>query len=310
VREDVRRAVEAAKAVSIPMDREILHVLPQEFVVDDQDGIGDPTGFTGSRLEVNVHVVTCSSTSAQNTVTCVNRAGLEVVDTVLTQLAAAEACLTQDEKELGVALIDLGGGTTDIAIFEKGALWHTAVLQVGGEHFTNDVAVALRTPVGEAEKIKKKHGCALTSMVPEDDSIEVPSVGGRKPRIMARQVLADVIQARAEEVCQMVLSEIRRAGFERSLNSGIVLTGGGAILEGMPEIAEQILDMPVRRGTPAGIGGLVDVVASPVYSTAVGLVISGFRNRAGLSLGTARAAATGTFGKVTGRLMTWLSDFF
>ena len=211
-REDVRRAIEAAKAVSIPMDREILHVLPQEFVVDDQDGIGDPTGMTGTRLEVNVHVITCSSTAAQNTVTCVNRAGLEVIDTVLTQLAAAEACLTPDEKELGVALVDIGGGTTDLAIFEKGSLWHTAVLQVGGEHFTNDVAVALRTPVNEAEKIKKKHGCALTSMVPEEDSIEVPSVGGRKPRIMARQVLGDVLQARAEEICQMVLTEIRRAG--------------------------------------------------------------------------------------------------
>jgi cell division protein FtsA len=309
-REDVARSIEAAKAVSIPLDRDILHVLPQEFVVDDQDGIGDPTGMTGTRLEVNVHVITCSSTSAQNTVTCVNRAGLEASGTVLTQLAAAEACLTPDEKELGVALVDIGGGTTDLAIFEKGSLWHTAVLQVGGEHFTNDVAVALRTPVNEAEKIKKKHGCALTSMVPEEDSIEVPSVGGRKPRIMARQLLGDVIQARAEEVCQMILTEIKRAGFERSLNSGVVLTGGGAILEGMPEIAEQILDMPVRRGTPSGIGGLVDVVASPVYSTAVGLVLCGHRDRAGRGLGATRPAATGTFGRVTGRLMGWLSDFF
>ncbi len=309
--EDVRRAVEAAKSVSIPMDREILHVLPQEFVVDDQDGIGDPTGMTGTRLEVNVHAITCSSTALQNTITCVNRAGLEVIDTVLTQIAAAEAVVTPDEKELGVALVDVGGGTTDIAIFEKGALWHTAVLQVGGEHFTNDVAVALRTPVGEAEKIKKKHGCALTSMVPEEDSIEVPSVGGRKPRIMARQVLGDVIQARAEEICQLVLTEIRRAGFDRSLNSGVVLTGGGAILEGLPEIAEQLFDMPVRRGTPSGIGGLVDVVASPVYATAVGLVLTGQRNRSGRGvIQSVRPAATGTFGRVTGRLMGWLSDFF
>jgi cell division protein FtsA len=308
--EDVRRAIEAAKAVSIPMDREILHVLPQEFVVDDQDGIGDPTGMTGTRLEVNVHAITCSSTSLQNTVTCVNRAGLEVIDTVLTQIAAAEACLTPDEKELGVALVDIGGGTTDLAIFEKGALWHTAVLQVGGEHFTNDVAVALRTPVGEAEKIKKKHGCALTSMIPEDDSIEVPSVGGRKPRIMARQVLGDVIQARAEEICQMILTEIRRAGFDRSLNSGVVLTGGGSILEGLPEIAEQLFDMPVRRGTPAGIGGLVDVVASPVYSTAVGLVLCGWRSRQGRGALSSRAVATGTFGRLGGRLINWLQEFF
>jgi cell division protein FtsA len=309
-REDVSRSIEAAKAVSIPLDRDILHVLPQEFVVDDQDGIGDPTGMTGTRLEVNVHVITCSSTSTQNTVTCVNRAGLEASGTVLTQLAAAEACLTPDEKELGVALVDIGGGTTDLAIFEKGSLWHTAVLQVGGEHFTNDVAVALRTPVSEAEKIKRKYGCALTSMVPEEDSIEVPSVGGRKPRIMARQLLGDVIQARAEELCQMILAEIKRAGFERSLNSGVVLTGGGAILEGMPEIAEQILDMPVRRGTPGGIGGLVDVVASPVYSTAVGLMLCGNRDRLGRGLGVPRPAATGTFGRVTSRLVGWLSDFF
>jgi len=309
-KEDVRRAIDAAKAVSIPMDRSILHVLPQEFVVDDQDGIGDPTGMTGTRLEVNVHVVTCSTTSAQNAVTCVNRAGLEVVDTVLTQLAASEACLTPDEKELGVALVDIGGGTTDIAIFEKGSLWHTAVLQVGGEHFTNDVAVALRTPVNEAERIKKKYGCALTSLIPEEDSIEVPSVGGRKPRIMARQVLGDVIQARAEEICQLVLTEIRRAGFDRSLNSGVVLTGGGSILEGMPEIAEQIFDMPVRRGTPGGIGGLVDVVASPVYSTAVGLVLSGYRNRLGHTLNPGRREGTGTFGRVTGRLRELFADFF
>ncbi len=309
-REDVRRVIEAAKAVSIPADREILHVLPQEFVVDDQDGIGDPTGMTGTRLEVNVHVITSSSTAVQNTVTCVNRAGLEVLDTVLTQLSAAEGVLTPDEKELGVALVDVGGGTTDLAIYEKGALWHTAVLQVGGEHFTNDVAVALRTPVNEAEKIKKKYGCALTSLIPEEDSIEVPSVGGRKPRIMARQVLGDVIQARAEEVCQLIFTEIRRAGFDRNLNSGVVFTGGGAILEGIPEIAEQIFDMPVRRGTPSGIGGLVDVVASPVYSTAVGLVLYSYRNRTGRGLVASRPAATGTFGRVTGRLMGWLSDFF
>ncbi len=309
-REDVRRALEAAKAVSIPLDRDILHVLPQDFVVDDQDGIDDPSGMTGTRLEVNVHVVTCSSTAAQNTVTCVNRAGLEVAGTILTHIAAQEACLTQDEKELGVALVDIGGGTTDIAIYERGALWHTAVLQVGGEHFTNDIAVALRTPVHEAEKIKKKHGCAMTSMVPEEDSIEVPSVGGRKPRIMARQVLGDVIQARAEELCQMILTEIRRAGFDRSLNSGVVLTGGGAVLEGMPEIAEQIFDMPVRRGVPTGIGGLVDVVASPAYSTAVGLVSCAYRDRLGRGVSVSRPAATGTFGRVTGRLMTWLADFF
>ena len=305
-REDVRRVIDAAKAVSIPMDREILHVLPQEFVVDEQEGIGDPTGMPGTRLEVNVHVVTSGTTATQNTITCVNRAGLEVVDTILAQLAAAEACVTPDERELGVALVDIGGGTTDVAIFEKGALWHTAVLQVGGEHFTNDVAVALRAPVAEAEKIKKKHGCALASMVPEEDSIEVQGVGGRKPRIMGRQILAEVLQARAEEICQLVLTEVRRAGFDRSLNSGIVFTGGGSLLEGLPELAEQILDMPVRRAVPSGVGGLVDVVASPAYATAVGLVLFGYRNKMGRGLVSTRPAATGTFG----RLMGWLSDFF
>ena len=309
-REDVRRVIDAAKAVSIPLDREILHVLPQEFVVDEQEGIGDPTGMTGTRLEVNVHVVTCGTTATQNTITCVNRAGLEVADTILTQLAAAEACLTPDERELGVALVDIGGGTTDVAIFEKGALWHTAVLQVGGEHFTNDVAVALRAPVAEAEKIKKKHGSALASLVPEEDSIEVQGVGGRKPRIMGRQILAEVLQARAEEICQLVLTEVRRAGFDRSLNSGIVFTGGGSLLDGLPELAEQILDMPVRRAIPSGVGGLGDVVASPAYATAVGLVLFGYRNRMGRGIVSTRPAATGTFGKVTGRLMGWLSDFF
>src|SRR2546422_2916562 len=210
-REDVRRSIEAAKAVSIPMDRENLHVLPPGVVVDDQDGIGDPTGMTGTRLEVNVHVITCSSTACQNTITCVNRAGLEVTDTVLTQLAAAEACLTPDEKELGVALVDVGGGTTDLAIFEKGSLWHTGVLQVGGEHFTNDVAVALRTPVHEAEKIKKKHGCALTSMIPEEDASEGPSVGGGKARVMARPGLGGGIQGRAGGIWPVVLTRDRRA---------------------------------------------------------------------------------------------------
>jgi cell division protein FtsA len=307
-REDVARVIEAAKGVAIPLDREILHVLPQEFVVDDQDGIGDPSGMTGTRLEVNVHVITCASTAAQNTVTCVNRAGLEVTDTVLTQLSAAEACLTTDEKELGVALVDIGGGTTDLAIFEKGSLWHTAVLQVGGEHFTNDVAVALRTPVNEAEKIKKKHGCALVSMIPEDDSIEVPSVGGRKPRIMARQVLGDVLQARAEEICQLALTEIRRAGFDRSLNSGVVLTGGGAILEGMPEIAEQIFDLPIRRGCPTGVGGLADHVNSPTFATGVGLTLYGYRNFMGDS-GHSLVGA-GALVRAAGRLRGLFREFF
>src|SRR6476659_2189622 len=238
-REDVRRAIDAAKAVSLPNGREILHVLPQDFVVDEQDGIGVPVGMTGARLEVNVHIVTG-----------VNRAGVNVGETIVEQLAASESVLTDDEKELGVALVDIGGGTTDIAIFERGSLWHTAGIGVGGDHFTNDIAVGLRTPVPDAEKVKRKCGCALSGMVAEDETMEVASVGGRKPRVMARRILSEILQPRAEEIFHLVWDEIRRAGYEKSLNSGIVLTGGGAILDGMPEIAEQIFDLPIRRGCP------------------------------------------------------------
>jgi cell division protein FtsA len=278
-RDDVRRAIEAAKAVALPTGREILHVLPQDFVVDEQDGIGAPVGMTGARLEVNVHIVTGAVSSTQNIVACVNRAGVSVADTVIEQLGAAEGVLTQDEKELGVALVDIGGGTADVAIFERGSLWHTGVIAVGGDHFTNDIAVGLRTPIPDAEKVKRKNGCALSSMVDEDETIEVASVGGRKPRLMARRILSEILQPRAEEIFHLLWDEIRRAGYEKSLNSGIVLTGGGAILEGMPEIAEQIFDLPVRRGLPVGVGGLADHVSSPVFATPVGIVLYAHRNR-------------------------------
>ncbi len=278
-REDVFRAIDAAKAIPLPSDREIVHILPQEFVVDGQDGIFDPTGMTGTRLEANVHIITAGTTATQNVVTCVNRAGMEVTETVLEQLSAAEAVLTQDERELGVALVDIGGGTTDLAIFDKGTIWHSAVLPTGGDHFTNDVAVGLRTPIVEAEKIKKKHGCALGTMVSEEDTIEVPSVGGRNPRILPRHILADIIQPRAEEICHLIYQEIRRAGYESVLNSGVVFTGGSAALVGLAEVAERIFDMPIRCGSPNGVGGLVDVVASPSYATAVGLVLYAHRSR-------------------------------
>ncbi len=219
-REDVRRAIDAAKAVSLPTGREILHVLPQDFVVDEQDGIGAPVGMTGARLEVNVHIVTGSQNSTQNIVACVNRAGVNVAETVVEQLAASESVLTDDEKDLGVALVDIGGGTTDIAIYERGSLWHTAVVGVGGDHFTNDIAVGLRTPVPDAEKIKRRCGCALSGMVDEDETMEVASVGGRKPRVMARRILSEILQPRAEEIFHLVWDEIRRAGYEKSLNSG------------------------------------------------------------------------------------------
>src|ERR671910_764739 len=267
-RDDVRRAIDAARAVSLPAGREILHVLPQDFVVDEQEGIGAPVGLTGARLEVNVHIITGSQTATQNLVACVNRAGVEVADTVIGQLSAAEAVLTPDEKELGVALLDIGGGTADLAIFERGSLWHTAVVAVGGDHFTNDIAVGLRTPIPEAEKIKRRSGCALCSMVEED--------------------------------------ETNKAGYEKSLNSGLVLTGGGAILDGMSEIAEQIFDLPIRRGSPGGVGGLADHVANPAYATAVGLVLYAERHRTPEGV----RAGGGALTRMVGRLRTVFKEFF
>ncbi|OFW12630.1 MAG: cell division protein FtsA [Acidobacteria bacterium RIFCSPLOWO2_02_FULL_67_21] len=305
-RDDVRRAIEAAKAVALPAGREILHVLPQDFVVDEQDGIGAPIGMTGARLEVNVHVVTGSISSTQNMVACVNRAGVAVVDTVIEQLGAAEAVLTQDEKELGVALVDIGGGTADLAIFERGSLWHTAVVAVGGDHCTSDIAVGLRTPMPDAEKLKRKNGCVLSSMVDEEETIEVASVGGRKPRLMARRILSEILQPRAEEIFHLVWDEIRRAGYEKALNSGIVLTGGGSILEGMPEIAEQIFDLPIRRGCPVDVGGLADHVNSPTFATPVGLVLYAHRNR----VAEPAHAGSGAFGRMAVRLRGIFKEFF
>ena len=305
-REDVRRAIDAAKAVALPTGREILHVLPQDFVVDEQDGIGAPVGMTGARLEVNVHIVTGAMSSTQNIIACVNRASVGVQDTVIEQLAASEAVLTPDEKELGVALVDIGGGTADIAIWERGSLWHTGVVPIGGDHCTNDIAVGLRTPIPDAEKVKRKYGCALSAMVDEDETIEVASVGGRKPRVMARRILSEILQPRAEEIFHLVWDEIRRAGYEKSLNSGIVLTGGGAILEGMPEIAEQIFDLPIRRGSPAGVGGLADHVSSPTFGTPVGLALYAHRNRAPEPV----RVGPGAIGRVTSRLRGIFREFF
>src|SRR6187397_1064811 len=307
-REDVKRAIDAARAVALPGGREILHVLPQDFVVDDVDGVASPIGMTGSRLEVNVHVVTGSASSMQNMIACVNRAGVEVVDTVLEQLAASESVLTPDEKELGVALVDIGGGTTGFAVFERGSLWHTGVIAVGGDHFTNDIAVGLRTPIPDAEKIKRRCGCALSAMVDEDETMEVASVGGRKPRVMARRILSEILQPRAEEIFHLVWDEIRRAGYEKSLNSGIVLTGGGAILDGMPEIAEQIFDLPIRRGCPTGVGGLADHVGTPEFATAVGLVLYAQRNTVGDP--NHPPVGAGALVRVAGRLRGLFREFF
>ncbi len=305
--EDVRRVIDAAKALAIPMDREVIHILPQEFIIDDQDGIKEPLGMSGVRLEARVHIVTGAVASAQNIIKSCNKAGVDVGDIVLEQLASSEAVLTPDEKDLGVALVDIGGGTTDIAIFVDGAIKHTSVLSLGGNHLTNDIAVGLRTPTAEAEKIKQISGCCLTSMVGKDETIEVPSVGGREPRILSRQLLAEILEPRVEEIFTLVNREIVKSGFEDLIASGVVLTGGSAILPGMPELAEQIFDLPVRRGKPTGIGGLTDVVNSPIYATGVGLVKYGSRN---MQTRNFVIGQENLFDRVTRRMKEWFGEFF
>ncbi len=276
-REDVRRVIDQSKAIPIPPDRDILHIIPQEFIVDEQDGIKDPTGMSGIKLEVNVHIITAALTSLQNLKSCISRAGISIEEVVLNQIATAHSILTHDERELGVGQIDIGAGTTEIAIFERGSLWYTSTIPIGGDNFTNDIAVGLRTPIPDAERIKKKYGCVAGPPAEDQETIEVPSVGkGRKPRVLSRQLLADIIQPRAEEIFRLVDSDIKRMGYDKSLNSGIVLTGGTALLEGLEEVAEEIFDLPVRRGDPGGIGGLVDRVSTPDYATGVGLILYGF----------------------------------
>jgi cell division protein FtsA len=304
---DVKRVIDAASAVAIPMDREVIHVIPQEFVVDDQDGIKDPVGMSGVRLEGRVHIITGAITSAQNIIRCANRAGLDVDDIVLEQLGSSDAVLTPEEKELGVAIIDIGGGTTDLVIFANGSIKHTAVISLAGSHITSDISMGLRTPIEEAEKIKKRYGCSLTSMVRKDETIEVPSVGGRKPRILSRQTLTEIIEPRVEEILTLVHDEVLRTDYANLIASGVILTGGSAILEGVPELAEQIFNLPVRRGTPTGIGGLVDLVSSPIYATGVGLVLYGSRNMAQSRF---KVGENNIFSKVTHRMKEWIGEFF
>lgn len=276
--DDVARAIDAAKAVAVPADRELIHVIPQEFIVDDQDGIRDPLGITGIRLEVKVHIVTGSVSSAQNIVKCCKLAGLSVEDMILGQLASSEATLTPEEKEIGVGLVDIGGGTSDVAVFLGGSIKYTSVLPFGGNNITNDIAIGLRTPIEEAEKIKRKFGCASSSIISTNEIIEVPSVGGRKPRTLMRKTLADIIEPRVEEIMSIIYQEIKKSGTEKLLASGVVITGGCANLDGIPEVSETIFNLPARRGYPIGIGGLVDVVNNPIYATGVGLLIYGMRN--------------------------------
>jgi cell division protein FtsA len=304
---DIARVIEQAKTVNIPVDREVVHVLPQEFIVDDQGGIKEPLGMAGYRLEAKVHIVTGAVASAQNIVKCANKTGLNVADIVLQPLASSEACLTDEEKELGVCLVDIGGGTTDIAIFAGGSIVHTAVIALGGNNLTNDIAVGLRTPVHEAERIKQRYGCALASLVDKQDMIEVPSVGGREPRVMGRQILSEILEPRVEEIFQLVHREIERNGFSEMLTSGVVITGGSTLLPGMTELAEEVMAVPVRRGTPRGIGGLVDVVKSPIYATGVGLVVYGAKHQDRRMF---RIREENVFKKVKGRMREWLEEVF
>ena len=305
---DVDRVIDQAKAVAIPLDREVIHVLPQEFVVDDQDGIKEPVGMAGVRLEAKALIVTGAVSSAQNIIKCAQRTGLNVSDIVPQPLASALAVLSEDEKELGVCLVDVGGGTTDIAIFSNGAIVHTAVLSLGGNHLTNDVAVGLRTPTHEAERIKKQYGCAMASMVDKGETIEVPSVGGGPARVLSRQILAEIVEPRVEEIFMLVQHEIQKCGMEELLASGIVITGGSTLLHGMPEMAEEVLGMPVRRGVPRGVGGLVDVVKGPQFATAVGLVQYGARQAEASP--HFRIREENVYRKVRNRMQKWLGEIF
>ncbi|MCP5205683.1 MAG: cell division protein FtsA [Hahellaceae bacterium] len=277
VQADIDRVIDAAQAVAIPADQKILHILPQEYVIDNQEGIKEPLGMSGVRLEAKVHLVTCAVNAAQNIEKCVRKCGLEVDDIILEQLASSYAVLTEDEKELGVCLVDIGGGTTDIAIFTGGSIRHTAVIPIAGDQVTNDIAMALRTPTQNAEEIKIKYACALTQLAGADETIKVPSVGDRPPRDLSRQALAEVVEPRYEELFTLIQSELRRSGYEELVAAGTVLTGGTSRMEGVVELAEEIFHMPVRLASPQGVTGLTDVVNNPMYSTGVGLLIYGFQ---------------------------------
>ena len=276
---DVDRVIDAARAVAIPADQKILHILPQEFIIDKQEGIREPIGMSGVRLEAKVHMVTGAVSAAQNIIKCVRRCGLEVDDIILEQLASSYAVLSDDEKELGVCLVDIGGGTTDIAIFTEGAIRHTAVIPIAGDQVTNDIAVALRTPTQFAEEIKIKYACALTQLASPEETIEVPGVGDRPSRRLARQTLAEVVEPRYDELLTLIQAELRRSGFEDLIAAGVVLTGGSSKMEGVIELAEEIFHMPVRLGVPQHVVGLADVVRNPIYATGVGLLLFGSQHR-------------------------------
>jgi cell division protein FtsA len=307
-RADIDRAIEAARSLAVlGPDRRVLHVIPREFIVDDQDGIREPLGMSGSRLEVDVHIITGAVTSAQNLVKCVNRAGLDVVDLILQPLASSEAVLGAEERELGVAMVDLGGGTTDLAIFADGSIRHTAVLPLGGQNLTKDIAIGMLTSQTEAEKLKIKHGIARVDLAKEDQTIEVPSMGERPPRRVSRRDLAEIIEPRVEEIFELVRHEIIRAGYEGVLGAGVVLTGGTAMMEGMPEAAERVLNLPARRGVPHGVEGLRDVANSPMHATGVGLILHACRHTGAMEAAYPRNGHL--LGRLFGRMKEWLELF-
>ena len=304
---DVDRVLDAARAVAIPADQRILHVLPQEYVIDQQEGIKEPVGMAGVRLEARVHLVTGATSAAQNIVKSVQECGLQVDDVVLEQLASSYAVLSEDEKELGVCLVDIGGGTTDIAVFTEGSIRHTAVIPIAGDQVTNDIAVALRTPTHYAEEIKVKYACALRQLTNPDETIEVPGVGERPPRRLSRQTLAEVVEPRYEELLNLVHAELRRSGFAEICAAGVVLTGGSSKMEGTVELAEEVFHLPVRLGVPQGVSGLVDVVRNPVFSTGVGLVLAA---RNAYQLGTSRLSAPINRDSLWKRMSDWFRGGF
>jgi cell division protein FtsA len=304
---DVERVIDAARAVAIPADQKILHILPQEFIIDEQEGIRDPIGMSGVRLEARVHMVTGAVSAAQNIVKCVRRCGLEADDLILEQLASSHSVLSEDEKELGVCLVDIGGGTTDLAVFTGGAIRHTAVIPIAGDQVTNDIAVALRTPTQHAEDIKIKYACALTQLATSDETIEVPSIGDRPSRRLSRQTLAEVVEPRYEELMTLIQAELRRSGFEDVIAGGVVLTGGSSKMEGVIDLAEEVFHMPVRLGVPQYVSGLVDVVRNPIYSTGVGLLLFGQKNR---TRGGTELAGESGVKAVWDRMRSWFQGNF
>ena len=304
---DVERVLETARAVSIPTDQQILHILTQEFIIDGQEDVREPVGMSGVRLEVKVHIVTGAVSAAQNIMKCVRRCGLEVRDLILQPLASATAVLTDDEKDLGVCLVDIGGGTTDLAVFVQGAIRHTAVIPIAGDQITNDIAMALRTPTAAAEEIKVAHGCALRQLADADQMVEVPGVGDRGSRQLSRHTLAEVIEPRVEELFSLIQAELRRSGFEELLSSGIVLTGGTSAMSGMLELGEEIFHMPVRLGLPNYRGGLSEVVRSPRFATGMGLLISGFEQHQKAQVSR---ASIGSLAQLVDRMKNWFKSAF